>query len=247
MGGRSPGCGWLTNVRGRLCTAAFSPRGHFNQVPPGLVQAELRRVFARWGLPGSIRVDNGSPWGSWGDLPTPLALWLIGLGLAVIWNPPRRPQDNGVVERSQGVAKAWAEPETCRSPEELQQRLDAEDQVQRALYPHGSFASRLKAYPGLEHSGRPYNAAWERANWSWERVLDHLGGVMMRRRVDQSGKIGLYHGKEYVGMVNRNREVVVQFDAGARQWVISALGGEELCRRELAQFDATSLRQLRME
>jgi hypothetical protein len=216
-------------------------------VPPGAVQAELRRGFGRWGLPGSIRVDNGNPWGSWGDLPTPLALWLIGLGVAVIWNPPRRPQDNGVVERSQGVARNWAEPERCRSPEELQRRLDAEDRVQRGSYPHGGFASRLEAYPGLAHSGRPYGAARERAHWSWERALDYLAGVMVRRRVDRCGKIGLYHDKLYVGLVNRGREVVVQFDAAARRWVISALGGEELCRRELTQFDATGLRRLRMK
>jgi hypothetical protein len=209
------------------------------------VQAELRRGSRRWGLPGAIRVDNGNPWGSWGDLPTPLALWLIGLGVAVIWNPPRRPQDNGVVERSQGVAKNWAEPGACRSPEELQRRLDAEDQVQRGSYPHGRFASRLEAYPGLAHSGRPYTAAWERASWSWERALESLSGVMVGRRVDRCGKIGLYHDKLYVGLVNRGREVVVQFDAAARRWIISAASGEELCRRELKQFDAAGLCRLR--
>jgi hypothetical protein len=47
------------------------------------VQAELRRQFRRWGLPNALRVDNGNPWGDWSDLPTALALWLIGLGLDV--------------------------------------------------------------------------------------------------------------------------------------------------------------------
>jgi hypothetical protein len=211
------------------------------------VQAELRRGFGRWGCPASIRVDNGNPWGSWGDLPTPWALWLIGLGIGMIWNPPRRPQDNGVVERSQGVARNWAEPDRCRSPAELQRRLDEEDRVQREFYPHGSFGSRLEAYPGLAHSGRPYSAAWEREHWSWERVLAHLSEVMVRRQVDRCGKIGLYHDKLYVGTVNRGREVVVQFDAGACQWVISDPSGAELCRRELTQFDAAALCRLRME
>src|SRR5271157_1101411 len=31
-------------------------------------------------MPARIRVDNGTPWGSAGDLPTDLALWLFGLG-----------------------------------------------------------------------------------------------------------------------------------------------------------------------
>jgi hypothetical protein len=214
-------------------------------VPPGAVQAELRDSFARWGRPLGVRVDNGNPWGSWGDLPTPLALWLIGLGLRVTWIPPRTPQDNGVVERSQGVAFNWAEPDRCHSPEQLQQRLDAEDEVQRACYPHGGFASRLKAYPGLAHSGRPYTAAWERSHWSWEAVLSYLAGVAVPRRVDCGGKIGVYHDKLYVGAVNRGKKVVVQFDAGTAEWVIGDLGGVELCRRPLTQFDAAGLRRLR--
>lgn len=234
------------NVRGRSCGAAFSPQGYFTQVPPGAVQAELRNCFRRWGRPLSVRVDNGNPWGSWGDLPTPLALWLVGLSIGVIWNPPRRPQDNGVVERSQAVAWNWAEPDRCRSLAELQRRLDEEDRVQRESYPHGSCGCRMEAYPGLVHSGRSYNTAWERVHWSWKTVLAHLGGVVVRRRVDGWGKIGLYHTKPYVGLVNKNREVLVQVDAGAVEWVISDPGGAELCRRPLDQVDEAGLRRLRI-
>jgi hypothetical protein len=235
------------NARERPCTAAFSPQGFFVQVPPGRVQAELRDCFARWGRPGAVQFDNGNPWGSCGDLPTPLASWLIGAGLEVIWIPARTPQENGVVERSQGVAKDWAEPGRCGSPEELQMRLEAEDRVQRECYPHAGFASRMAAYPGLLHSGQPYDAAWERANWSWGRVLSHLADEEVVRRVDRSGKIGLYHGKMYVGSVNRGKDVVVQFDAAAAQWVVSDRGGVELCRRPLTQFDAAGLCRLPIE
>ena len=211
------------------------------------MQAELRAGFARWGLPEAIRFDNGNPWGSCGDLPTPLASWLIGLGLRVIWIPPRTPQDNGVVERGQGVAKNWAEPERCGSLAELQRRLDEEDRVQRGSYPHAGCASRLATYPAPAHSGPPYDAARGRANWSWGRVLAHLAGVPVARRVDGSGKIGLYHGKVYVGAVNRGKEVIVQFDADEAVWVVSDRGGAELCRRPLTQFDAALLCSLPTE
>jgi hypothetical protein len=211
------------------------------------VQAELRDCFARWGRPESVQFDNGNPWGSWGDLPTPLASWLIGSGLHVIWIPARTPQENGVVERGQGVAKNWAEPERCGSPEELQVRLEAEDRVQRECYPHAGSASRMAAYPRLIHSGRPYDAAWERVNWSWGAVLAHLAGKLVTRWVDCSGKIGLYHDKLYVGTVNRGKEVVVQFGAGGAEWVVSDRGGVELCRRPLTPFDAAGLRRLPVE
>jgi hypothetical protein len=71
------------------------------------------------------------PWGSWGDLPTDLTLWLIGLEVGVDFDPPARPQDNGVVERSQGTAKRWGEPQSCYGPEELQRRPEDMDMIQR--------------------------------------------------------------------------------------------------------------------
>lgn len=162
----------------------------------------------------------------------------------MIWNPPRTPQDNGVVERSQGTASRWAEPDRCRSPAELQRRLDEEDRVQREAYPHAGLPSRMEAYPGLAHSGRRFAAAWERAHWSWDRALAYLGGCAVPRRVDGSGKVGLYGDKLYVGTVNRGREVVVQLDAGAREWSVSDPTGVELCRRPLTQLDAARLRRL---
>jgi hypothetical protein len=208
------------------------------------VQRHLRACFAAWGLPGALRVDNGTPWGSWSDLPPPLALWLIGLGREVIWNPPRRPQRNGVVENSQGVGQRWAEPERCHSAAELQARLDEEDGVQREEYPHELGRPRLQVYPGLAHSGRRYSAAWEARHWSWARVLEHLGGYVVPRRVDGSGKIGLYGGKLYVGQVHARTWVAVQFDAAAQQWVVSGAAGAEVCRRPLDQFGPEALRDL---
>jgi hypothetical protein len=208
------------------------------------VQAELRALFARWGVPAAVRVDNGSPWGSWSDLPPPLALWLIGLGLEVLWNPPRRPQANGVVESSNGVGQRWAEPGHCRDAAELQTRLDEEDWVQREAYPHEAGRPRWQVYPELAHSGRPYSVAWEEAVWSWTRVCTHLGGYAVERRVDRSGKFGLYGGKVYAGVVHRGSMVTVQFDPQAQQWVLASAAGVELCRRPLEQFNPEGLRDL---
>jgi hypothetical protein len=213
-------------------------------VPLGAVQRQLRQCFRRWGRPVQLRVDNGAPWGSWSDLPPPLALWLLGLGLDLHWNPPRCPQDNGVVERSQGVAQAWAEPRQCGSVAELQQRLDREDRLQREAYPYRLGRSRWQVFPALAHAGRPYSRAWETAHWDWQRVCQQVAGYAVTRRVDGSGKIGLYQGKVYVGLVNKRRRVVVQLDADTETWVITDEGGREVCRRPLEQFTAVQLQQL---
>ena len=121
-------------------------------------------------------MDNGKPWGSWSDLPPALALWLIGLGVDVIGNDPRCPQQNGVVERSQGTAKGWAEPHACRTPAELQSRLDEDDRLQRERYPQVRGQSRWQLFPGLAHSGRVYAAADEQRLWDVVRVREHLAG-----------------------------------------------------------------------
>ena len=73
---------------------------------------------------------------------------------------------------------------------------------------------------------------------------DQLAGVIMPRRVDYSGKLGLYYEKLYVGTAIRGSEVVVQFDAAAATSMISDPRGVELCRRPLTQFNGTALRKL---
>ena len=68
-------------------------------------------------------------------------------------------------------------------------------------------------------------------------MLAYLADGIAPRRVDRCGKIGLYHGKMYVGAVNRGKEVVVQFDAETAEWVISDPGGVEfVLAKALDQF-----------
>ncbi len=186
-----------------------------------LVREELRDVFTRWGLPMWMRVDNGFPWGSKGDLPTDLGCWLLGLGVQLWWNPPRRPQDNGVVERSQGTSKRWGEPHTCVSAEELQTRIDDLDDIQRSHYPYKDKMSRMTWYPGLNHSGRVYRRSKEKATWQWQRVMDHLSSYCVPRKVDQKGQISIYNRNHYVGVRYRQRQIWVMFNGEKCQWVIS--------------------------
>jgi hypothetical protein len=210
------------------------------------VQKALRRAFARWGRPGRLRVDNGTPWGSAGDLPPVLALWLIGLGVGVDWNPPRRPQDNGVVERSQGTAKRWAEPHACRSVAELQARLDDDDVLQRERYPLAQGRSRWQLFPGLAHSGRPYAAADEAGAWGLERVRDHLAEYAVPRRVDGQGKVSVYNRNWSVGVVPGGTEGCVQFDPEPGHGLRSASAGRQLRTQPAPAISAASIRSWRL-
>ena len=226
-----------------FCRRSFFPEGHFPQVPPARVQQEFRRLFAVWGRPATVRVDNGAPWGSWSDLPPRLALWLIGLGIDMHWNTPCRPQENGVIERSQGLAARWAEPGQCRSVQELQRRLDHEDAVQREVYPALEGVSRMAADPQLRHSGRPYSRGWERIHWDWPRVLAHLSQYVVTRQVDGSGKIGHSGAKLYVGTLHKGKRVSVRFDPDRIEWLISDEHGHHL-RSLPADLTPAALRRL---
>jgi transposase InsO family protein len=200
----------------------------FASVSAATVQKALRALFSRWGRPQGFRVDNGHPWGSIGDFPTDLSLWLIGLGLQIIWNPPCQPQKNGVVERSQGVGKNWAEPRACDSAKELQKRLDEMDRIQREEYPYQRGKSRLLTYPQLKWSRRRYDAEWEAKHWSMKKVLDHLSEYVIRRRVDRGGSVSIYNQNYYVGKHYRGEEIYVYLDPLAVTWVFSRPEGEQL-------------------
>jgi hypothetical protein len=200
---------------------SFSPYATFGQVPVTDVAHALRLEFMRWGRPGRFRVDNGTPWGNWNDLPTPFALWVVGLGVDWHWNDPCCPQQNPKIERSQGTGKRWAEPKRCPSAAELQARLDTADRNQREHYRPRGRKSRLELFPELRHSQRTYTRAWEDRHWSLSRVVEHLSEYVATRIVCATGHISVYDHGRYVGKQFIGQAVKVQFDPDAHDWLIS--------------------------
>lgn len=209
---------------------------------PVAVQAKLRQIFAEHGLPQRIRVDNGAPWGSpQSDLPPALALWLIGLGVEVIWNRPRRSQENGVVERTHGVLAPWVEPERCPDAVRLQAHIDWAVQIQRERYPALDGQTRAAVYPELLKVARPYDPATEQDTWHLDHVRAFLARGLWSRKVSKTGYISLYNWQHSVGRRYAGQTVNVQFDAMQHQWVVSDDHGDELKR-----FDAPEISQARI-
>jgi hypothetical protein len=201
----------------------------------------FRRVFTRWGLPQTVRVDNGYPWGTPRDLPTELALWLIGLGVEVIWNPPAQPRENPKVERCHGVADAWAEPHTCAEPAQLKDRLDWTCRTQCHDYPSIHGASRVEAFPELLNSVRGYQPSQELELWKLERVDQWLSQGVWFRHVGKTGVISMYGHCRSLGRKYTGQEVVVRFDAAKRYWVVA-----DCEDKVVAQFLASELSQVRI-
>jgi hypothetical protein len=213
-------------------------------VPVAAVRQAIRAQFGRWGRPAAVRVDNGTPWGNWNDLPTPLALWLVGLGVRVHWNDPGCPQQNPKVERSQGTGKRWAEPGRCGGVAELQANLDEADRIQREEYPTPAGPSRWALFAGLRHSGRPWTAAWEARGWSLAAVEAHLSGYVVARRVSRSGHVTVYDHGRYVGGQYGGQHVLVQYDPDRHEWLIADRDGRALRRQPAPEITRAGIMRL---
>ena len=71
------------------------------------VRQRLIPIFRRYGLPGQMLMDNGSPWGSdQRHIFTPLTAWLIRQSIGVMHSRPFHPQTLGKDERFHRTFKA---------------------------------------------------------------------------------------------------------------------------------------------
>ena len=218
---------------GATWPASVFPLYVFESVQPKAVQAALIQTFERWGMPCRLRVDNGQPWGG-RDLPTVLSLWLLGLGIEVVWNRPRQPTDNSHVERAHRTNKNWVEASSCNSQSALQQRLEQAHQIQRNAYPYRQGQARTQVYPTLERGARRF----DRRDWQLSRIDEWFQKRWWARRVDSSGKISLYGRNYSVGKRYRRDRVSVRFEPESRCWQVFDAKGDclkSMPTRELHQ------------
>lgn len=177
-----------------------------------------------------MRVDNGSPWATQSDVPSALALWLVGLGVKVLVNRPRHCTDNAIVERGHGVLAKWVEPLRVHHCPALQRQLDWAIEMQRERYPAFKGKSRLAVYPELSQTPRPYSRETETRNWQLQRVFDYLVSRLWQRRVDKAGQISFFSHAYSVGKAYVGKTVTVRLDAQTQEWVMESEHGHLLKR-----------------
>jgi hypothetical protein len=209
------------------------------------VQATLRALFEQWGKPQRLRVDNGPPWGPGSDLPPPLILWVLGLGILPIWNRPARPTDNPKVERANGLVSQWGEPEKCADFAAWEEKLEWVARRQREEYPTAA-GMTLEAHAQLLARPRPYAAAREAEEWQLGRVTAYLTQWEWPRQVSQKGQISIY-GKAYrVGERHGGKPVWLRFDAATHEWVVRDKEGVELARHPAEQITTERICRLQV-
>lgn len=180
----------------------------------------INECFKRWGLPKQIKIDNGHPFVTPGyiDVPTKSKLWWIGLGIKVIQNKLRSPQENGVVECLQGIMNNWSNPKKQNSIEALQSRLDKESDFQRNHYriPAKGNKTRIELYPGLQTNPRNYNPN----KFDMNLVYNFLSEQVWNKTINASGNISIMGKAIYVSYKMKRHPVTVTFDPSEKIWLI---------------------------
>jgi len=202
-----------------LYTVAF-PTRYWTQVEATEIRAHLQHAFGDWGLPQTLRFDNGRPWGTSSAVPSDMSLWLVGLGLGLAFGRPARSTDNAGIERVHGVLNGWVEPGQCVDLAHLQQQLAEFSDLQRARYPLADKQPRLQRYPELLTNSRAYAPHLDRARWSLQRVYDYLATFRFQRRVAVNGRVALLNRDYSMGRASAGRTVAIQMDPVAHQWVV---------------------------
>lgn len=184
------------------------------------VWEQMVKQFEQWGVPQMVKVDHGRPLGD----PTrliipPLALWMIGMGIKVIYIRPATPTDNSKVERMQGVTANWAEPNKCRSVTHLQQQLDLAIDIQRNHYPSKSCGkiSRIKAFPKLIEGGR----VLQTDQFNLKSIYQVLQDKVWTRKVSKVGQINLFGSPKSVGTKFKQQQVNIQLDLKTESFCVS--------------------------
>jgi hypothetical protein len=234
---------WWMKPRAPRSRWRFFPLPKAGQVPVAQIQRWLKEQMVRWGKPNCLRVDNGWPWGSGQDLPPVLSLWLLGQGCQVRWNRPGHPQENGIVERFQGLQQNWGEPERCENWQAWTERMEWVVKMQREVYPAVNGQSRMAAHPELRANPRR-GADPPAAEWELSRVLSHLGQGRWVRQVGKKGQISLYHRPWSVGSRLAGQQVWVRLDVAAKEWVVVDGQGKEVKRREASELTAERIQAL---
>ena len=205
-------------------TLPFSPYKKISEVPLRTVQRALIWIFKVWGVPGWFKVDNGRPFGDpQMELVPPLALWLIGLGIRVVWNRPATPTDNAKVERSQGVMGKWTEYAKCPDTPGLQDRLWKEAEFHNLHFPvrRKKNRKRIELFPRLLHTGRE----WSPGDFELERVLAFLATGHWERKVSSNGQVSIYGQRFSVGVRHKHQVISLKLDPVKNCWNIYDAGG----------------------
>ena len=193
------------------------------------VQQHLEQTFRRYGLPNAFLVDNGVPWGTCSEVRwTKLRVWLLKLGVNVIYARPHHPQTKGKNERFNRTLKAEVlSMTTFKNARELQKAFDRWRHVYNTERPHQSLdydvpsdryrpsprslPSKLRE-PEYEEGTIVRRASAQKANFRfgkrrWHAPEAFRGELLAIRPLDTDGQFGVFFGAHQIACIDLKNDV----------------------------------------
>jgi transposase InsO family protein len=191
------------------------------------VQSALEQVFIEYGLPLSMTMDNGPPWGYSGDQRyTTLSVWLMRLGIWVSHSRPLHPQTQGKLERFHRTLNE--ELLTLYSFDNLahaQEGFDWWQKIYNEKRPHGAIDLQVPV------------KRYKRSEREYRQVLPEIEypAGMQVCKVHYSGEIN-YKGKYYrVGQAFR------RYPVGLKESTVDGLLDVYFCHQKVLKIDLRRL------
>jgi len=190
------------------------------------VREELRGIFARYGLPRRMLMDNGSPWGDDSEhRHTPLTVWLMRLDIGVTHGRPYHPQTQGKEERFHRTLRAELLPSQHEQLWSDQSQAQARFDAWRPVYNHERPHQALGMIPPAERyrpSERSMPQELEPIEYGPE---DHV------RRAQSGGQVSFQHRRFRVGQAFTGQPVAL------RATTQDGLYDVYFCRFHIGQID----------
>jgi transposase len=189
------------------------------------IQAALRQAFSQWGLCDRLQTDRDKRLFNAQlnyPFPTPVILWLVGLGISHDIAPSA--PASGCVECFNGT---WYDRvllgRQFETLEQIQQASDEELFWMNHKLPSQGRACHgrppLEAYPEAKSPRRPYSPDRELELFSMQRVYDYLAHQFWWRRVTKNGQISLGGHRYGISTDYAGDDIRLDFEADAAHFV----------------------------
>ena len=188
-------------------------------------QCALRLGFYEWGLPQKVQCDHASVFydnKSKSPFPTMLHLWLLALGIELIYSRVHRATDQGQVERSHRTLTAQISGEQVFTAwKSLYDFAQTRRKRLNELLPCQSLNGQapLVAYPQARHSGRYYHPVQEEQLLEIERIYQFLEKGEWFRIVSSAKTLCLGGQVYYLNQAIPKQELRIKFDAAKQQLI----------------------------
>jgi transposase len=199
-------------------------------------QLILRCAFVQYGLPKGVTLDHDSAFfdnTSHSPYPSRLHLWLVGLGVGVVFITKPPPAQHAIVERGHQTMTAQAiTGQTWKSQKALWKGLDQRRDFLNTLYPSRSlqYQSPLGAFPTAIHSQRDYRPEWEAELFDLKRVYDFLTQGRWFRETSLHGEFWLGMQRYNSGRACAHTTQELTFDRTSLEFTAKTAGTDRMHR-----------------